>query len=69
MIERAGVDVHSLDVVAPGAAHRLREQPAAMPLSGKVRHEPDERQFALVRLAKVELEHAGNTALLVLDRE
>ena len=57
-----------VDAFAPGASHRLGEQPAAVAFTGEVRDEADEGELALARLAEVELQHAGFAAGLVEHR-
>src|SRR6185503_4010624 len=68
MGERAGVDMDSVDALAPGAADGLGKEPAAVALAGKLGDETDEGELAFVRLSEVELEHAGVAAFFVLDR-
>ena len=67
VIERAGVDVDSAYAFAPGAPRRLGKKPAAVAHAGQFGNEADEGEFALVRLAEVELEHSGVAAALVHD--
>ena len=65
MVERAGVDVDPGHAFAPGAANRLGQKPAAVALPGELRHQADEGELALVRLAEVELDHADFGVALV----
>lgn len=60
MIEGTCVDMHALYPFAPCKAHRMGQQPAAMPLTGQFGNQADESQLALTRLAEVELQHADH---------
>ena len=55
------------DAVAPGPAHRLGEEPAAVALARQLGDEADEGELALPGLAKVELDHPGVAPLFVGD--
>ncbi len=69
MIERAGVDVDSRHLFAPGAADRFGKQPAAVALAGKLRDQADERQLAFARLAVIELEQPHFAPVFADHRE
>ncbi len=69
MIERAGVDMHAPDSVAPGQAKRFAEQPTAVAPACQFRNQPEERELAFSLLAKVELHHADLGSNLIDDGE
>jgi hypothetical protein len=66
MIERAGVDVQSPDVVAEAQPHGLAEQPTSVALSREFRKQADESELALATLPKIEFEHADVPAGSIL---
>ena len=52
----------------PGARHRLRHQPAAMALAGKLGHQPEIGELTGAGVAEVELEQADLDPGAVDDR-
>src|ERR1700759_4523292 len=67
MIERTGVNVHSLDALAPGAPNRLGKQPAAVAKAREIRDQPYEGELALGGFAEIEFEHSHIASIAVTN--